>query len=103
MGSDRNLSYSRGQRHSVSINPRPHGNIGTVRACGCTLAARSADRTRPVSTWKTRRPGRSLGLAGQLLDKHVKARKPLPDPEQKEFEDYEIKKSDLLNSSFMTM
>jgi hypothetical protein len=45
----------------------------------------------------------ALCLAGQLLDKHVKARKPLPDPEQKEFEDYEIKKSDLLNSSFMTM
>ena len=45
----------------------------------------------------------ALGLAGQLLDKHVTARKPLPDPEQKEFDDYEVKVSDLLGRSFMTM
>jgi hypothetical protein len=45
----------------------------------------------------------ALGLAGQLLDKVWKPQKPLPDPEQKEFDDYEIKKNDLLNSSFMTI
>jgi hypothetical protein len=43
------------------------------------------------------------GLAGQLLDKVWKPQKPLPDPEAKEFGDYEIKKNDLLNSSFMTI
>ena len=32
-----------------------------------------------------------LGLAGQLLDKHVKARKPLPDPDEKLFDDYRTK------------
>jgi predicted phage terminase large subunit-like protein len=45
----------------------------------------------------------ALGLAGQLLDKHVKARKPLPDPEEKDFDDYQPKVSDLLTNSFMTM
>jgi hypothetical protein len=45
----------------------------------------------------------ALGLAGQLLDKVWKPQKPLPDPEQKEFDDYEIKKNDLLNSSLMTI
>jgi hypothetical protein len=45
----------------------------------------------------------ALGLAGQLLDKHVKARKPLPDPEEKDFDDYQPKTSDLLANSFMTM
>jgi predicted phage terminase large subunit-like protein len=45
----------------------------------------------------------ALGLAGQLLDKHVKARKPLPDPEEKNFDDYQPKVSDLLTNSFMTM
>ena len=38
-----------------------------------------------------------------MLDKRVKARKPLPDPEQKEFDDYEPKVSDLLGTSFLTM
>jgi predicted phage terminase large subunit-like protein len=45
----------------------------------------------------------ALGLAGQLLDKHVKARKPLPDPEVKDFDDYQPKVSDLLGNSFPTM
>lgn len=45
----------------------------------------------------------ALGLAGQLLDKVWNPQKPLPDPEAKEFDDYEIKKNDLLNNSFLTL
>jgi len=44
-----------------------------------------------------------LLLAGQLLDKHVKARTPLPDREVKDFDDYQLKTSDLLGNSFMRM
>lgn len=44
-----------------------------------------------------------LGLAGQLLDKHVKARKPLPDPDEKLFDDYKTKTDVPSNTSFMTI
>jgi hypothetical protein len=44
-----------------------------------------------------------LLLADQLLDKHVKARKPLPYREVKDFDDYQLKTSDLLSNSFMRM
>jgi predicted phage terminase large subunit-like protein len=44
-----------------------------------------------------------LGLAGQLLDKHVKARKPLPDPDEKLFDDYKTKTDVPSNNSFMTI
>jgi predicted phage terminase large subunit-like protein len=45
----------------------------------------------------------ALGLAGQLLDKHVKARKPLPDPDEKLFDDYKTKTDVPSNTSFMTI
>jgi hypothetical protein len=45
----------------------------------------------------------TIGLVGQLMDKFTPGKKPLPDPEQKEFDDYEPKVSDLLGRSFMTM
>ena len=45
----------------------------------------------------------ALGLAGQLLDKHVKARKPLPDPDEKPFDDYRTKTDVPSDTSFMTI
>jgi predicted phage terminase large subunit-like protein len=45
----------------------------------------------------------ALGLAGQLLDKHVRARKPLPDPKAKDFEDYRPTSDVPSNLSFLTM
>jgi hypothetical protein len=44
-----------------------------------------------------------LGLAGQILDKHVKARKPLPDPDDKNFDDYRTSRDQQGNTNFMTM
>jgi hypothetical protein len=37
------------------------------------------------------------------MDKFAPGRAPLPDPDQKEFDDYEPKVSDLLANSFLTM
>jgi hypothetical protein len=44
-----------------------------------------------------------LASPASLLDKHAKARKPLPDPEAKDFDDCQPKVSDLLGNSSMTM
>jgi hypothetical protein len=45
----------------------------------------------------------ALGLAGQLLDKVIKAHKPLPDPKVVDFQDYRTSRELQENLSFMTM
>jgi hypothetical protein len=41
--------------------------------------------------------------SAQPLDRHVKARKPLPDPKEQAFEDYRTSRDQQGNTSFMTM